>query len=173
MINKMNRNHMHQALLVAKVFVFIYILISPLINHKKYIPFMNALLAKTIFVIIIAIVGFIDLQLAILLAIALFVLIINFNKDKISISNFTPMTASAVTPLDIKKNDNPPYMGETIHDVSDVNAMCNAKPFEDTQISDDLMTHFIDERTKPYETYIRQLTNGNYLIDVQTNSFIK
>jgi len=152
-----------QAFTVAKIIVFIYIIISPLLNHKKYIPVMNTQPAKIIIVTMIAIVGFFDLQLSILLSIGLFVMIINFNKDKISISNFTP---NQPTNKEKKEKDKPSYIGETIHNFP---TNCNITSFEDTKISEDLMSHFIDERTKPYETYIRQLTNENFLIDVQNN----
>lgn len=192
MINKMN------TLLILKLFVFFYIVTSPLINHKKYIPFMNTLPAKITIVILIILAGFYDIQLSILLAIALFVMIINFNNNLISSvkppsaiiktqqeqkvakkiveiedpesSNYTTTYAHPDLKNKEDKPDVVPYIGETIHEFP--TSACGA-PFEDTTMSKDLLTYFIDEKTKPYETYIRQLTNGNYLIDAQTNTFQK
>ena len=51
----------------------------------------------------------------------------------------------------IYKPETVPYTGETMHDFPEL--ACNTKEFEDTEISQDMMKYFIDERTKPYELY--------------------
>ena len=202
------------ALLVCKLCVFLYIIVSPLIDHQKYLAFMNMIPVKVILVISIVLSAFVDFQLSILLAIALFVMIINFNKDQIFKTHIyqeevkkkprvvvesenlnalnaanaanalniatlasTPYSTTTTTPLKLVAQDKEykpdivPYIGETIHTFP--SALCNTKPFEDVKMSNDLLTYYIDDKTKPYEVYIRMLTNQEYLVSAQTNTVPK
>ena len=179
----MNKKEIEVGLLICKILVFLYIITSPLINQNKYIPFMNTLVAKILFLILIIVTGFIDIQLSILLAIALFVMIINFNKDKIlKVNQESHIHKSVSIPIlsenkniqqRVDKVDKPdviPYVNDTMYDFP--NEICNTQPFEDTSINTDLMSHYIDSKTKPYESYIRQMTNSECLNSVQTNELL-
>ena len=71
-------------LMVAKAVVFLYIVLSPFIDHQKHLKSLDHIAVKVLILILIVIVSFFDFQLAVLLTIALFVMIINFNKDTLS-----------------------------------------------------------------------------------------
>lgn len=84
------------ALNVAKAIVFLYIIVSPFIDHQKYLSHMDNLFSKVVLLILIISVSFYDFQLAILLTIALFVMIINFNKEQINKIFNAPVRAASI-----------------------------------------------------------------------------
>lgn len=69
--------------LVLKVLIFLYIIASPFINPKN-LSLLNTIPIKLIILILIVISAFYDFQLAILITIGFFVLIINFNRQQFS-----------------------------------------------------------------------------------------
>jgi hypothetical protein len=97
----------------------------------------------------------------------------NSNKDFENSFTYPENSMIQTNKLDkmdkLYKADIVPYVGETMHNFPEV--ACNTKRFEDTEISKDMMTYFIDEKTKPYEVYIRMLTNDENLRNVQNNTF--
>lgn len=183
------------ALNVAKAIVFFYIILSPFIDHHKYLSHMDNLLAKVIMLILIVSVSFYDFQLAILLTIALFVMIINFNKEQINKIFSMPSKAASIpsTPYVIAQEtiDKPQLMlspastltiepfdiaaaQEVMPYESDImfkfpDATCNTKPFEADGMSANLISHYIDPKIKPYEVYISMMTNQDKLEDAQNN----
>lgn len=69
--------------LVLKVLIFLYIIASPFINPKN-LSLLNTIPVKVLILILIVVSAFYDFQLAILLTIAFFVLLINFNRQQFS-----------------------------------------------------------------------------------------
>ena len=69
--------------LVLKVLIFLYIIASPFINPKN-LSLLNTISIKLLILILIVVSAFYDLQLAILLTIGFFVLLINFNRQQFS-----------------------------------------------------------------------------------------
>lgn len=69
--------------LVLKVLIFLYIIASPFINPKN-LSLLNTIPVKVIILILVVVSAFYDFQLAILLTIAFFVLLINFNRQQFS-----------------------------------------------------------------------------------------
>jgi hypothetical protein len=69
--------------LVLKVLIFLYIIASPFINPKN-LSLLNTIPVKVLLLILIVASAFYDFQLAILLTIAFFVLLINFNRQQFS-----------------------------------------------------------------------------------------
>lgn len=183
-------------LLIIKVTVFFYIIISPLIDHRKYVPFMESYIFKVILLLLILATTFVDFQLALLLTIALFIIIINFSRYNVE-EVITKTNELRKVPLYVKQNEiikpetipnqsikpirspivpknddmeeqiEVSYPDGNMYDFPD--ASCNTKDFDNSQISDNLLTYYLDEKTKPYEIYIRMLTNAENLHNVQTN----
>jgi hypothetical protein len=76
----MKQHDVETGILIIKVLIFLYIVISPVVNHRC-LDFMDNIFIKTIlllFIVVCAIYG--EMQLAILIALAVFILVINFNK---------------------------------------------------------------------------------------------
>lgn len=69
--------------LVLKVLIFLYIIASPFINPKN-LSLLNTIPVKVLLLVLIVASAFYDFQLAILLTIAFFVLLINFNRQQFS-----------------------------------------------------------------------------------------
>ena len=78
-----NKQIKEMSFLVLKVLIFLYIIASPFINPKN-LSLLNTIPAKVILLILIVVSAFYDFQLAILLTIAFFVLLINFNRQQFS-----------------------------------------------------------------------------------------
>jgi hypothetical protein len=167
-------------LLVCKVLVFLYILSAVFIDHHKYLADLNNIAFQVIMVVLIAISAFVDFQLAILLTLALFIMIIMFNYKKppgpVSVTSVAPVTPQ---PVIVTSPSGPEPFSQVIQEApvayeSDImhsfpDATCNTKPFEDTQLSENMFGYFIDPKVKPYEVYLRMITNEENLQKAQTN----
>jgi len=125
-------------MLIPKLLVFSYIVLSPFINYK-YISFLNTILAKMLFIIIIVGVTFYDLQLAILLTLALLVLVINLNSTRLpKKEHFVPI----MTPISEFPQEN----------------CATAETAVSEPVSNHLYNLYVDPKIKPYEEYVMQLS---------------
>lgn len=157
-------------LLIAKVVVFISILVSPFINYTS-LYFLDNLFIKAIFIIIIVYFCFIDFQLAILSTIALMILIINLNNNMLVLSNNKPKP-EMFGPEETLDSYFPKPMAQQHKDsntdaesVGTHNLSCNMS--EQNDINDDMLSFFIDEKIKQYDIYISMMTNKDNLEKAQ------
>lgn len=166
-------------LLTVKVVFFLYILLSPFINYK-YLAFMNQIGWKVILLVIIVAATFVDLQLSIIMTLAFLILMIHLNKDVIFGSAEMRENFSIGLPVaELQRIKDVP--GGTISDFPDKcgvefeqsnggngevsgrgigssgNGEGTANPIERANIN--LYDLYIDSKIKPYEAYIRQLSN--------------
>lgn len=145
---------MEKFILASKIVFFMYIVLSPFINHK-YLVFLDNLYFKILFIIFIAIASFVDLDLSIILTLALLILVINFQKKpkehfNLKITPATPQPPPISYPVQI-----PPIV--------DFPDTCSI--IQEIDMSEDLMNHYIDPKIKPYENYIRQLSSKEHIED--------
>jgi hypothetical protein len=180
-MNVTSKMNQEKLLLISKIIIFLYIIISPFINHKKYLSIFELLPVKIIVLIIIILTALIDFQLAILLTIALFVIIINLNKNQLfqlfkenTVDNsrnigIIPEIPKVYNSIPINQNPNKYVKENIIMPYNFPDDRCNTKPFEDIGISNELFSHYIDSKVKPYEVYIKMQTNSENLKKVQTN----
>jgi len=165
-------------LLTAKVAFFLYILMSPFINYK-YLAFMNQIGWKVLLLVIIVAATFVDLQLSIIMTLAFLILMIHLNKDVIfggALRESMRENFSIGLPVaELQRIKDVP--GGTITDFPD---KCGAEfeesnggsgggrgsgegsegaanPIERANIN--LYDLYIYPKIKPYEAYIRQLSN--------------
>lgn len=203
-------------LLVIKILIFIYIIISPFISHS-WLSCVNATPIKVILLIIIVLLSFIDLQLAVLSMIAFFILLVNLNKqDLFKMNTDIKDIKDIIKDKDIKDIQN-------IQDIKDIKVIqniqdipiiqdnsietmvnkkeqmirgqsfplpeiveqfenknqtiynfpqpyCNTTEYEPNLISNGIYIYSIDNRTKPYEEYIRKLSPEKSLELIQSNT---
>jgi len=165
-------------LLTAKIAFFLYILMSPFINYK-YLAFMNQIGWKVLLLVIIVAATFVDLQLSIIMTLAFLILMIHLNKNVIfggALRESMRENFSIGLPVaELQRIKDVP--GGTITDFPD---KCGAEfeesnggsgggrgrgegsegaanPIERANIN--LYDLYIDPKIKPYEAYIRQLSN--------------
>lgn len=162
-----------KALIAAKIAFFVYIVLSPFINHKP-IAFLNSLLAKITLLVIIVGVSFVDLQLAIVMTLAFLILIINLNKEVIfgikSAPTMYPGTGlsehfAVGLPREVLASDTrtPPYTDTMSEFPDSTTDRCDALKANRDQVSKDLYDLYIDPKIKPYEMYIRALSHPDAL----------
>jgi hypothetical protein len=77
-----NKDRKEDLLLFVKILIFAYIVSSPFISHS-WLTFINYTPIKIIFLIIIILTSFVDLQLAVLAMIAFLLILVNLNKEDI------------------------------------------------------------------------------------------
>jgi hypothetical protein len=165
-------------LVVAKVAVIFYILVSPFINYQ-HARFMNAAIVK--FLIIIGIVGacFVDFQLAILMTIAFVILMINMNTDIIA----KAAAKNVAKPHDTFVNYPEPLfdmrseVAVTPEDVPPADPMASADNVacantERNNMNEDMATHFIDPKIKPYDVFISMIAEPSHLDAVQNAAIL-
>lgn len=153
-------------LLVAKIAFFVYIVLSPFINHAP-ISFLNTLVAKILLLAIIVGASFADLQLAIVMTLAFLILIINLNKEAIFGIKNTPGSQmpsmsehfSVGLPREALAPDSKKFEPPTSNNVTTFPDQCDSFKEDREKISKDLYDLYIDPKIKPYEMYIKALSN--------------
>lgn len=182
-------------LLVVKLIVLSYIVVSPFINNQWLFP-LHSLAFKIMLLVLIIAVSFIDLQLAVLLMVAFLIMIINLNKNDITKlskqeSTYAPsfkehmVRGLSVYPMpsdieqhsiesersiseDFTQQQAPPKISQTMYQFPApyCKGVAHVDPY---QISDNAFLYSTDDRTKPYEEYIRTLSPDTSLENIQTN----
>lgn len=176
--------------MIVKILILVYIVISPMINHR-YLVFINDTSVKVLMLISIVLISFIDLQLAILVTVAFLIMLINVYKLQ-----FGPIKRKSptVTSEEQKKKVLPEVRQEVMvqHEAvlpessrylegfreDDVNQTISTFPEpycpgvgqEVQDISQHMFSISTDERAKPYEEFIRQLSPEEGLKAAQDNS---
>lgn len=148
-------------MMAAKLAFFVYIVISPFINHQ-YLSYLNAVGAKVFLILLIVAASFVDLQLAIIMTLALLVLVINLNKDAMFKSSPPPMRQK-VEHFSVGM----PVM-DTITEFPD---KCQDMKVENTAISQDLYNLYLDPKIKPYEMFMRQLSSPEFVEKAGSGAF--
>lgn len=155
-----------RALLAAKVAFFVYILLSPFVDHRA-VAFLNALPAKILLLAIIVGASFVDLQLAIIMTLAFLILIINLNKEAIfgirnagvptvGISEHFAVNLPTPGRDAIASDTRDPPESDTMTAFPD---RCDAFNGDRERVSKDLYDLYIDPKIKPYEMYIKALSH--------------
>lgn len=152
-----------KALLAAKIAFFVYILLSPFVNHKP-VSFLNSLPAKILLLVIIVGASFVDLQLAIIMTLAFLILIINLNKEIIfGVKNKAVPAAPGISehfavglPREFLASDTREPGADTMTAFPD---RCDASKGDRERVSKDLYDLYIDPKIKPYEMYIKALSH--------------
>lgn len=227
-----------QVILAAKIVVFAFIITSPFYNVGNVFSFANNVAMKVLLLFLIIGASFVDLQLAIIMAIAFFIIMINMNNVTISSASpssqvlpYKPLPTTTVSPLrspsSYATNDlvspfervypalpnqtidlpvfdaeyvpataplppahashashaSQPIAQPPVHNSSDdhvmqnmyefPNAECNTpRELNDHLVNESLIQYFIDDKIKPYEDFISQLTNEELLESVSNGAFI-
>lgn len=133
------------------VFVFALILITPFLNLSS-LKVLNTLPVKVLILLSIISVSFIDMHLSILLAILYFIILINIQKTKETYNDkvFQYMIST------------PSYTN--VQSESSNSCVPNTE-----QLSTDMSSFFLDEKTKPYVTYIEKLSPLDSFNKIQCN----
>jgi hypothetical protein len=182
------------AMLVVKAIILVLIVVSAFIDVSKA-TWLNTTPVKIGILVAVLLVSFFDLQLAILCTIAFLVLLINLNKKAIikvfqerkivkeemfrgeslfppASDKFVPVppvTEHYLAPEPSKKQDE--QMKNSVNQtIANFPApYCPGPQYDNTYISETVFSHNVDERTKPYEEYVRLLAPGSSLEQIQTN----
>ena len=212
---------LHIVLLASKVALFAFIITSPFYNVGQVFTFMNNIFAKIFLLGLIVAASFVDLQLAIILAIAFFILMLNLNNEIIKptallrspsassvnpqeplfstypfdVQTLTPaFSADTVTSPKTGLEPLPPLQnlaaiqqqqkkGADVQELSKELVMQNMYEFPaaecetpreatDEYMNQTIMTYYLDEKIKPYEEFITQLTNEELLQSVSNGAYL-
>jgi hypothetical protein len=154
----MKKKPVEQIVLLLKVLLFTFIMLSPLMTVSKYLAFLNHSIAKVGLLAMICLFCFIDFQLALIATVAFLVLIINLNNNILVKMQRDQFTDNKNSLLDAQFA--PPI---TIPEVKmTTNIVCqNQQPRND--VNEDMLSHYIDDKIKPYDVFIRMMTNEDAL----------
>lgn len=210
-----------QVLLAIKIVLFAFIITSPFYNVGSVFSFLNNTLSKVVLLLCIVGASFVDLQLAIIFAIAFFVLLMNLNNQTMQTTKhvLTPAAPPSkvmynfgdehVLPIKSIHHDIPSHRDvpvvtkpsvpispipeapiaryETqkldIATPSDNMVMQNMYDFPkvecpippeatDAYMNDTIMNYYLDDRMKPYEEFIAQLTSEELLDSVSNGAYV-
>jgi hypothetical protein len=185
-INKM------EPLMIVKIILLVYILLSPLLDHR-YVLFINDTPIKVLMLIAIILVSFIDLPLAILLTVVFLVMLINvYRMDVVSMkkkwhaNQEMHVLAESIVAQESKSQEFPVVIAEESRsDFATEQKEQNKKftisnfpePYcpvvdKSTDISKHMYDITIDDRIKPYEEYVRKLSPEHALMSAQDNTVI-
>ena len=156
-------------LLISKVILIVFIVASPFINYN-YIGVLNNAPFKIMLLLIIVIVSFLDMQLAILLMVVFFILLVNFNNLEIHqvLKKEQPLNLSMSMPTSMPlpiSTPTPTLTYEIVRDVDEPSTLV-----QDYRIEPFLQEGELDEKIKPFEAYIRILSPEDSFEKIQENS---
>lgn len=177
------------AMLAIKLVVFVFIVTSPFYDGAKVFAFAKNDLVKFLLLLVVIGLAFVDLQLAILAAIAFFIVLIYTLPTVVKAKELPPQpmyTAALLAPAPIihqepeeDLEDKPDFIEviqrdvpQTMYDFPD--ARCSV-PVEanDAYVNESINNHYLDEKIKPYEQYIAQLTNEEFLESVSNAAYLR
>jgi hypothetical protein len=173
------------AMLAIKLVVFVFIVTSPFYDGAKVFAFAKNDLVKFLLLLVVIGLAFVDLQLAILAAIAFFIILIYTLPTVVTAKELPPLqplyTAPLLAPASIihEEEDKADFteviqrdVPQTMYDFPD--ARCSV-PVEanDAYVNESINNHYLDEKIKPYEQYIAQLTNEEFLESVSNAAYLR
>ena len=175
------------AMLVIKLVVFVFIVTSPFYDGAKVFAFAKNDLVKFLLLLVVIGLAFVDLQLAILAAIAFFIILIYTLPTVVTAKELprpqpmytAPLLAPAPVIQEDPEEDQPDFIEviqrdvpQTMYDFPD--ARCSV-PVEanDAYVNESINNHYLDEKIKPYEQYIAQLTNEEFLESVSNAAYLR
>lgn len=151
--------------LFVKIVLLAYIIFSPLIDYK-HLSFMNNVVVKVLLLAIIVAACFYDFQMALVATIAFLILTINLNNSifKTGMASGRSFEAFAPqpSPLDLQ-------FANTVRIPQEVDQTQNlvCQNLSKSDINKDLLGLFIDDKVKPYEVFIKMMTNEEALEKAQ------
>lgn len=146
----------------VKIIFVTFILLSPFLPYASLLP-LNHLLFKMVMLLAILGVCFYDFQLAIILTIAFMILVLNLNQQHIRQSKNEHFVARQAFLERVDTSAIPVYQDEVPNETYTV----TCPPPQEPTVDQDLFDHFIDEKIKPYEVFIRMMTHPSALSDAQ------
>jgi hypothetical protein len=151
-------------LLVVKAALFVFILASPFIDFKSFM-FLNHTFVKIFLLVAIVIACFFDFQLALIATIAFMILIIHMNTNILMKTTETKIDTFANHTLSVldQQFGQPTKIPDHIDQAQNIVCTNNQK----NDMNEDLISHFIDDKIKPYDVYIQMMTSKDQLEKVQ------
>lgn len=154
----MKKKPVDQIVLLLKILLFTFILLSPLMTVSKHLAFLNHSIAKVSLLALICLFCFIDFQLALIATVAFLVLIINLNNNILVKMQRDQFTDDSLLDAQFA----PPISISTPEVTMTTNIVCqNQQPRND--VNEDMLSHYIDDKIKPYDVFIRMMTNEDAL----------
>lgn len=153
---------------MLKVVCIILIAMSPFLPYAS-LPFLNNIVFKIACLFLILGVCFYDFQLALLITILFMLMVLNMNqvvltkvKPELFSENLKQNTQRVIPNDDPIPNEQPlPNREESPILSNDLNLVCSSSI--DNDINEDMMTYYIDEKIKPYDVFIKMMTNDDAL----------
>lgn len=179
------------AMMVIKLIVFVFIVTSPFYDGAKVFAFAKNDLVKFLLLLVVIALAFVDLQLAILAAIAFFIILIYTLPTVVTAKELPPLQPLYTAPASIiqqepegdseedSEEDQPDFIEDIQRDVPQTmydfpDTRCSV-PVEanDAYVNESINNHYLDEKIKPYEQYIAQLTNEEFLESVSNAAYLR
>jgi hypothetical protein len=177
------------AMLAIKLVVFVFIVTSPFYDGAKVFAFAKNDLVKFLLLLVVIGLAFVDLQLAILAAIAFFIILIYTLPTVVTAKELPPpkplYTAPLLAPASViyqepeEEEDKPDFIEviqrdvpQTMYDFPDTRCSVPVEA-NDAYVNESINNHYLDEKIKPYEQYISQLTNEEFLESVSNAAYLQ
>lgn len=148
---------------IMKAIVFVFILLSPFVDYS-YLSWAHSVPAKMILLFAIVAASFYDLQLAILMTLAFLLLNIHLNREVVFGRRGPVPISTVAAPIEH-------FAAADV--VSEFPDACDARAEDRDRISRDLYDLYIDAKIKPYEEYIRHLSDPSKLADAADSAMLQ
>jgi hypothetical protein len=170
----MKNKNISTYLLVLKLLLLIFIILSPILSFKGLL-FLDNIVIKIVLLAIIIGFCFIDFQLALIATMAFLILIINLNNNILMASQGLQQhqqqyidtfvnKEKQLNPIDLQFR--PPIPVPIPDDIDQTqNIVCQNKI--KTNVNESLLGLYIDDKIKPYEVFIQMMTDEHALDKAQ------
>lgn len=146
---------------IAKVFIAITIVLIATINNSRYFMFLNSQVIKSIVFIAIVIVLYFDIHIGLLLLTLFIIILVQSNVAIIEEAHekIEPFRFACVDDLNTTRNNDCSLIEQS-----------NGEKHKEL-ISEDAIDYTLDDKVKPYDIFIKMMTNQEHL-DKASNSAI-
>lgn len=158
---------------VIKVLLFLFIIIAPALDFTK-VKFMDNIIIKILILLLIIAACFIDFQLAIILTIAFFILLININYDLLRMSfNKKETFAAADYNQAFLNTPTTNIQPSVVHtSIMPENWVCKGQEQLQYNTNNDLFNHYVDEKIKQYDVFLNMITSEEHLNNASQSAII-
>lgn len=158
-----------ELLSIVKILIVIYIVFSVFFDVNTTLAFLDSKLSKIIMLLIILAVTYYDLHTGILLTVAFFILIIQFNVSSLSVINHNKNLEFFLPsiPANYDKDEKDP------EHIQELKQQLECDNHKKNEISNDIFDYQVDNKVKPYEVFVKMLTTKDHLDNASNSAFLQ
>jgi hypothetical protein len=154
----------HTYSIYIKILVVIFVLCLTFLNMTSYVKFFDSQVVKSITLLFILFILYIDIHTGILLLIAFIIIIVQLNAmsvKNLNVKRLELFLSSIPSKIQVSEDPNEVY--------NDIVECDNEKK---NKTNDDILAYSVDSKIRPYEVFVKMLTTQEHLDNASNSAFL-